>query len=240
MHLYVPVYLKEKLVTAQPQPDTATPKVVVTPIPPAQSRTLRLTRRLTWLAPIIGFLPDVVGFLVNLWATDPTFAAAITNAVPVQYRALLVAVVVGLSRKYGQLRRDTSAPIEGTPAAKEATRMLVVALACLLAMGCVTTSHPVAPTLAAAAKHDVPWWEHPVWDALDRAFQAYADFLDRIFPSRAQPEHGGVCLGIVWTGTGYRCSESSIQDAGSVARDVALERAHQAIRAANAQPPKEN
>lgn len=49
---------------------------------------------------------------------------------------------------------------------------------------------------------------------LDQAFHATATFLDRLFPPRAQPEHGGECIGIVWTGTGYRCSESSAKDAG--------------------------
>lgn len=122
--------------TAQPEPEA--PKVVVTPIPPVQSRTLRLTRRLTWLTPIIGFLPDALALIVNLWATDPAFAAAISGLIPVQYRAIIVVIVMALAQKYGQLRRVTTAPIAGTPAESQAMRLMPVAIICLLALGCAS------------------------------------------------------------------------------------------------------
>ena len=89
--------------------------VVVTPIPATESRTLRLTKVLTWAAPIIGFTPDVIGFLLNLWATDPTFANAVTDFIPVQYRAIIVAIIIGIVQRYGYLRRDTAQPIIGSP-----------------------------------------------------------------------------------------------------------------------------
>ena len=76
---------------SEPDIADAPAPVVVTPIPAEESRTLRLTKMLTWAAPIVGFMPDAIGFLLNLWATDPTFANAVTDFIPVQYRAIIVA-----------------------------------------------------------------------------------------------------------------------------------------------------
>lgn len=93
---------------------TSVEQIAVTPIPATESRTLKLSKILTWAAPIVGFLPDAIGFLLNLWMTDPSFASAITNAIPVQYRVIAVAIIIGIAQRFKQLRHDTSQPIIGS------------------------------------------------------------------------------------------------------------------------------
>lgn len=98
------------------QPTSA--PVVVTPIPAQESRTLRLTRAITWLTPLVAMLPDLIGVLVNLWMTSPDLANALSEFIPLKYRALFTLLIVGLAQSYGHLRRGTVAPISGTVAAE--------------------------------------------------------------------------------------------------------------------------
>lgn len=93
--------------------------VVVMPVPPEQSRTLRLTKWLSWwCAPLLAFLPDMVGMLLHLWMTDDAFADAVMGIVPREYRVAMATIIWVIARRYGQLRRDTAAPIAGTPLAE--------------------------------------------------------------------------------------------------------------------------
>lgn len=97
-----------------PDPEQTPAPVVVTPIPAEQSRTLRLTRWLSWLSPVVAFVPDLIGVFLQMWMTNDAFADAVTNAVPMRYRIIMATVIFALAQRYGQLRRDTAAPIAGT------------------------------------------------------------------------------------------------------------------------------
>jgi hypothetical protein len=97
---------------------TSAPTVIVTPIPAASSRTLRLTKWLSWLSPVVAFIPDLVGIFLQMWMTNDAFADALMNAVPVQYKVFVATLIFSIAQIYGQLRRDTTAPIAGTKAAK--------------------------------------------------------------------------------------------------------------------------
>lgn len=96
---------------------TAAP-VVVTPIAPEQSRTLRLTWLTTVWTTIIGFLPDLIELLFYLLTTDRQFAAAVESLFPRTIRYFAMSIIIGQAQRHRILRNQTVAPIIGTPAAE--------------------------------------------------------------------------------------------------------------------------
>lgn len=98
-------------------PPPAAP-VVVTPILPSQSRTLRLAWLTTLWTAIVGFLPDVVEILLHLLVSDPKFSEAVEAWLPRSIRYVAMAALIGAAQRHRQLRNDTSTPIIGTPAAE--------------------------------------------------------------------------------------------------------------------------
>lgn len=103
-----------------PDPIIPASPVVVTPIQPAQSRTLRLSKWGTVWTVIVGFLPDLVEIVLNLFATDPKFAAAVSAWFPLPIRVVAMTAIIAFLEKYRRLRNDTGAPIAGTDRAEAA------------------------------------------------------------------------------------------------------------------------
>lgn len=97
--------------------------VVVTPIHPEQSRTLKLTNILTWLSSIVALLPSVLAFFVELMG-DPEIAAAISGFIPAKYRVPFGLIMIAIAQRYGHLRKVTEAPIAGTPTAENALPLI--------------------------------------------------------------------------------------------------------------------
>lgn len=97
--------------------------VVVTPIPAAQSRTLQLTTLLTWLSSIVALLPTVVAFVVELMG-EPEIATVISDMIPAEYRVPFGVIMLVIARRFGHLRKVTSAPIAGTETAANALPLI--------------------------------------------------------------------------------------------------------------------
>lgn len=85
--------------------------------PAADSKTLQFNRLATIVATIVAAAPTVISFIVDLFA-DPQIGAAIAGFIPVQYRALVVLIVMFIAKRNSDLRRQTTTPIQGTPAAE--------------------------------------------------------------------------------------------------------------------------
>lgn len=86
------------------------PEQPTAPIPASASRTLRFNRLATIWAGVIAFAPTVVSFVFELLG-DPTIAAAVADAIPGKYRALLAVVIAFLAQRNRTLRYQTVAPI---------------------------------------------------------------------------------------------------------------------------------
>jgi hypothetical protein len=97
--------------------------VVVTPIPAAQSRTLRLTTVLTWLSYVVAVLPSALAFILQLLG-DPEIAAMVSDMIPARYRVPFGVIMFIVAQRYGQLRKGTVAPIAGTDAAAQAQQLI--------------------------------------------------------------------------------------------------------------------
>ena len=88
------------------------PPVVVTPIKPSESRTLRTVSYAT-IAGIVAALPDIIATIAQLMAY-PEISVYVYQYVPVPLRAALGIAWVVLTQRFGWLRKDTAAPIIGT------------------------------------------------------------------------------------------------------------------------------
>lgn len=101
-------------------PDPAPPikptTLTVTPIPASESKTLRFTWWISLCTTVGAVAPSLIALLFDLLG-DPTISEAVSNAIPLKYRATFGALIVILAQRYGQLRKQTNAPIIGTPAA---------------------------------------------------------------------------------------------------------------------------
>ncbi|HEX8851226.1 MAG TPA: hypothetical protein VF761_17000 [Gemmatimonadaceae bacterium] len=86
--------------------------------PASESKTLQFNRFATIIAAIVAAAPTVISFVVDLFA-DPEIGAAIAGFIPVEYRALVLLVVAFVAKRNSDLRRQTTTPIQGTPAAAE-------------------------------------------------------------------------------------------------------------------------
>lgn len=101
-----------------PSPSPLKPTTLtVTPIPASESRTLRLTKLTAIWTVIISVAPDILQVVSYLALNDPQFAEALGRWFPAHIRYPVMAVILGLAGKHYQLRRETNAPIIGTPAA---------------------------------------------------------------------------------------------------------------------------
>lgn len=101
----------------------AAPPVIVTPIQPSQSRTLRTARWATlgtWAAAV---LPTIVSIFLDLIG-NPVIASLIANKVPVEYRAGIAIAFTIIIRRFSYLRTVTTAPIAGTLAAENALPLI--------------------------------------------------------------------------------------------------------------------
>lgn len=106
-----------KLDAANLKPTTLT----VTPIPASESRTLRLTKLTAIWSVVVAVAPDILQVLGYLILNDPTFSETIARWFPPQIRYPVMAIILALAGKHYQLRKDTNAPIIGTPAATPPT-----------------------------------------------------------------------------------------------------------------------
>lgn len=88
------------------------PSVVVTPVQPSESRTLRTVFYAT-LAGCLAALPDIIATIAQLMSY-PEVSQAVYQYIPVPLRAVLGIVWVVVMQRLGWLRKDTDAPIAGT------------------------------------------------------------------------------------------------------------------------------
>lgn len=116
-------------------PEPSPPQVVVTPIPKSQSTTLRLNKWYPIWTVVAAAIVTILDFAMQALA-DPVIGTWINRKLPPEARLVTVAVVALLAAQNWKKRMGTTAPIEGTPAAKGAMRLLGIALVCLLAAGC--------------------------------------------------------------------------------------------------------
>lgn len=88
-------------------------RVVVTPIPAAESRTLKNIKWGAWVAGIAAVLPTIISIAMEM-AGDPGVAALWANYVPAEARTV-IAVLAGIYlRGQWKTRMDTSQPIIGS------------------------------------------------------------------------------------------------------------------------------
>lgn len=94
-------------------PNETPAPVVVTPIPAKDSRTILTGNILAWLGSVVALLPELL--------TDPVVAAFVNDFMSPWARRLVGVLVVAIGLWMKFLRNRTAAPIEGTPAALDAT-----------------------------------------------------------------------------------------------------------------------
>ena len=93
---------------------TATPTpVIVTPIPAKESRTLTLANIVASIGAALALLPELV--------SDPLVVAFLNDTMSPSARRIFGVVMFAVGFYLRHLRKDTSAPIIGTPAAEQAT-----------------------------------------------------------------------------------------------------------------------
>jgi hypothetical protein len=92
--------------------------VVVTPIQPEHSRTLRTAWLMQVWTFILGIAPDLVEMFLYLTVNDPKFAETVSEWFPRPLRYAAMAAIMGYAQRNKQLRRITAAPIAGTPLAE--------------------------------------------------------------------------------------------------------------------------
>lgn len=97
--------------------------VVVTPIHPEQSRTLRLAWRTTVWTTIVGIAPDFIEAFLYYVMNDPAFADTVAGWFPRPLRYVAMTVLIGYAQKQIQLRKATAAPIAGTSVAENAQQL---------------------------------------------------------------------------------------------------------------------
>jgi hypothetical protein len=100
--------------TAVPAP------VIVRPIQPHESRTLREAWLWQVWSVVVAAAPDVLSVLVYLLTTDERFYDAVSKWLPWPIRYAAMTAIITYARRQIQLRKATTAPIAGTDAAKEA------------------------------------------------------------------------------------------------------------------------
>lgn len=105
-----------------PPPSTA--PVIVEPIQPHQSRTIRLGWLTTMWTVVIGALPDLLEFFFYFVMNDKAFSDAIANWFPRTLRYPAMSFIVWYAQKSIRLRKVTVAPIAGTPAATYALPLI--------------------------------------------------------------------------------------------------------------------
>lgn len=101
----------------------STAPVVVSPIQASQSRTLWTARWATVCTIAAAALPTIAAVILDMIG-NPVIANLIANKVPVEYRAGIAIAFTLLIRRFDYLRRTTSAPIAGTPAAENAQQLI--------------------------------------------------------------------------------------------------------------------
>ncbi len=97
--------------------------VVVTPVQPHQSRTLWTARWATICTIAAAALPTIAAVVLDMIG-NPVIASIIANKVPVEYRAGIAIAFTLVIQRFGYLRRTTTAPIAGTPAAENAMQLI--------------------------------------------------------------------------------------------------------------------
>jgi uncharacterized membrane protein len=80
------------------------------PKPARESRTLRFNAVVSGVVTALAALPTLLSYVLELLG-DPSIAAAVSDAVPARYRALIAAVVLIVAQRNRALRMQTSAPI---------------------------------------------------------------------------------------------------------------------------------
>lgn len=84
--------------------------------PASESKTLQFNKLAAIVAAVAAFAPTVVSIILDVFA-DPALGAAVADFIPAEYRALVLLVVAFLAKRNSDLRKQTSTPIAGTPAA---------------------------------------------------------------------------------------------------------------------------
>lgn len=101
-------------------PDLPVTPVVVRPIQPHESRVIRRAKLMTLWTIILGVVPDIVHVIIYLLANDPHFTEWISRWLPPGLRYAAVIAIVTYAQNQIKLRKTTTAPIAGTPAAEAA------------------------------------------------------------------------------------------------------------------------
>jgi uncharacterized membrane protein (DUF485 family) len=86
--------------------------------PASASRTLKFNNLATIVSAVAAAIPTLLSYALALLG-DPQIADAVSNLVPLRYRALFVLVVLYIARANVRLRMSTAVPIEGSPGARE-------------------------------------------------------------------------------------------------------------------------